>query len=283
MKIFNKDIFKRLRFKYNVIVLNEHTLDEVFHIHLSRLSIITIMSLFSIISFALLSLLIFTTPLKHMLPGYADVAVKRQVTAQVLEVDSLSEQIESSNRQLQIIKYIISGNISPDSISSIDSLDIARWDSISLKPSANELAFVEEYENDNMYNVNKSRINEPVITFARPVRGTVTSGFAPELDRNGISLLANPTEPVMASQDGNIIFTNYTVADSYTIVIQHKKDYLTIYRNLGRILRRAGDKVMAGEAIGFVGDPTLKDNNPQIMFELWLSGNALNPEDYIVF
>ncbi len=276
---------KRLRFKYNLIILNERTLEEVFHIHISRLSIISIVGIFSIISFALITLLVFFTPIKHMIPGFEDSVTRDQVTSEMLRIDSITTKMEYSDRQLNSIKHIIAGTIPFDSTLTADSLANTKWDTTILKIGSAEKDFRNEYEKENTYNANSSSITptKPTITLARPVRGTVTSSFAPNVDIYGISLLAQPNEPVLATLEGDIITTDFDANSGYSIIMQHKNGYISIYNNTGRLLRTKGDHVLAGEAIAFVGDPALENNNPQIVFELWLNGTAVNPEDYIVF
>ena len=74
-KSSSKTLWQKLLFRYCVSILNENTLTETFHIRLSRLSVFLIISAFAIISFLLLSVLIFITPIKHYLPGYTDVSI----------------------------------------------------------------------------------------------------------------------------------------------------------------------------------------------------------------
>ena len=121
-----------------MIILNENTLEEVFHIHVSRLSLITAISLFSVISFILLSLLILLTPLKNMLPGYGDVSIRTEVIHEALKVDSLENIITSNNRQLNSLKNIIAGNIHIDSINSVPDSVLNTYKGLDLSSGALE-------------------------------------------------------------------------------------------------------------------------------------------------
>ena len=44
-----------------------------------------------------------------------------------------------------------------------------------------------------------------------------------------------------------------------------------------------GSYVKAGEAIAIIGDSGELTSGPHLHFELWLKGNPMNPEDYMVF
>ena len=75
---------KRKKFKYNLILLNESTLEEVFRVKTSKLTFSLALGIFTLVSFTLLSIIIFVTPIKHMLPGYADVSVREDVLIEAI-------------------------------------------------------------------------------------------------------------------------------------------------------------------------------------------------------
>ena len=52
MKSSKRSFLQRLRFKYKIFVLNENTLEETFHIRLSRLTVYMYIGFFTVISFA---------------------------------------------------------------------------------------------------------------------------------------------------------------------------------------------------------------------------------------
>ena len=98
---------KKNKFKYNLILLNETTLEEVFRIKTSKLTFSLALGIFTLVSFTLLSIIIFVTPIKHMLPGYADVSVREDVLIEAQRVDSLETLTQHNERQLLIIKNLI--------------------------------------------------------------------------------------------------------------------------------------------------------------------------------
>ena len=63
--------------------------------------------------------------------------------------------------------------------------------------------------------------------------------------------------------------------DTYTIIVLHQS-YLSIYRNVGRVLCRVGEAVKAGQTIAIVQDRT------PIGFELWKQDEEVNPEEVIM-
>lgn len=141
-----KDIFNRLKFKYNVVVINENMLTEKLNFHLSWLTLIIITGLLILVSFILLSCLIFFTPIKHYLPGVAEMGVREEVIQQALRIDSLSELVENNEKQLYYMKCIIAGEVPADSIIDFsDSTATFNNATIDLSPTAREKSFVEKY------------------------------------------------------------------------------------------------------------------------------------------
>ena len=98
---------------------------------------------------------------------------------------------------------------------------------------------------------------------------------------------------MLAILDGTVIMSDYTANDGYMLVVQHKQNLTSVYRNCHAVLKKAGDKVIGGEVIATLGKDTEADKEkettetnikkPYLHFELWHRGEALNPEIYIAF
>lgn len=276
---------KRKKFKYNLILLNESTLEEVFRVKTSKLTFSLALGIFTLVSFTLLSIIIFVTPIKHMLPGYADVSVREDVLIEAQRIDSLEYITKSNDRQLLIIKNIIADNIKYDSIHSIDSTDVERWNKLPLVAGHIESEFVKQYEEENAFNVgydDNASQKEDAIVFISPAVGSITQHFTPN-ENNTITIACPANTPILSPQDGHIILANYHPTDGYTIVIQHTNGYISIFHQLGEKLCNIGSEVKVGEAIAFAGSKNNKKQDSLIQYELWLNGLCINPEDYIVF
>lgn len=275
---------KKNRFKYNLILLNETTLEEVFRIKTSKLTFSLALGIFTLVSFTLLSIIIFVTPIKHMLPGYADVSVREDVLIEAQRVDSLENITQNNERQLLIIKNIIADNIKYDSIPTLDSTNVEKWNNLPIVAGSAETSFVKQYEDENAFNVgyNNTSQKEEAIVFIAPAVGSITQHFMPN-QNNAITIVSPANTPILAPQDGYIILASYHPTDGYTIAIQHSNGYISIFHQLGEKLCNIGSEVKVGEAIAFAGSKDNKKQDSQIQYELWLNGLCINPEDYIVF
>lgn len=146
MKI--RDFFKKLKFKYNIVVIDERDLTQRANIHLSPLGLINITGLLILVSFALISLLIFATPIKNYLPGFEDSSVHAEAVHQAARVDSLSREALAAEAQIENIKAVISGEISVDSIPETDTATISRNAKLNLEASKRETEFVEKHNKE---------------------------------------------------------------------------------------------------------------------------------------
>ena len=284
-KSSSKTLWQKLRFRYRVSILNENTLTETFHIRLSRLSVFLIISAFAIISFLLLSVLIFITPIKHYLPGYTDATIRTDLVEEVLLVDSLAQQLALQEQQLTVVKEIVAGNIVVDSLTP-DSLTITDWKTLALDKSQQEKEFCESFEQTERYNLGSIVMPQEAVAqvFIKPVKGVVTRTFDPEKRHFGVDVATSADEVVIATLDGTIVATDYSLENGYTISIQHSNDFISIYKNCERILKNTGDQVLAGDAVGFVSNASqTRISKPYLHFEIWQKGTPINPTDYIIF
>ena len=89
----NKSFWKRIRFKYKLMFFNESTLEEVWSVRLSRLSVFIYICIFAFILITLTSVMIILTPIRNYLPGYLDVEVRKEILENALRADSLEEKL----------------------------------------------------------------------------------------------------------------------------------------------------------------------------------------------
>jgi len=83
--------------------------------------------------------------------------------------------------------------------------------------------------------------------------------------------------------DGTVIFSEWSVSTGYVVQIQHKHNLISVYKHNSEVLVQQGDEVKAGEVISIMGNEGELSTGPHLHFELWRSGTALDPEQYINF
>jgi len=280
-----KPFIQKMRFKYRVSVLNENTLEESWHIRLSRFSVFMFASTLMLATFIILTILIFTTPISRYLPGYGESGNRSSIIQESMRADSLVQQVDLQEGYVDIIKGIIDGNMKPDSIASLDSIALKQRAKILMDKSKRETAFVDKFEKDEKYNLASidTKPTENSYVFFRPTRGVISSSFNISEQQYGIYLITPPNESVMSVLGGTVVYAAFTFDYGWVIQVQHENNYLSIYKNNTRLMKKVGDEVKAGECIAITGDATGKKAGSQFYFELWKQGKPIDPEEVIIF
>jgi len=279
-------LLQKLRFKYRVSVVNENTLEESWHIHLSRFTVILYFFLFTVLTFVLLTILIYVTPLRYYLPGYGETGDRAKIIQESLETDSLMKVVSQQSAYIELIKKIINEEIQPDSISSLDSVTLSKKSQELLEKSKKEEEFCKKFEEEEKFNLANISINknENTYVFFRPVQGIITSSYSLQNHHYGINILTPPNQSVMSVLNGTVIFTGFTFDNDWVIQVQHENNYVSIYKNNTRLLKKVGDVVKAGETIAITGENNHSYKaKKEFYFELWQQGKPINPEEIIIF
>jgi len=284
MKRSNKSFWKRIQFKYKLSFFNESTLEEVWSFRLSQLSVFIYVFIFASILISLTSVIIILTPIRNYLPGYLDVEIRKEILQNALRADSLEQKVNLQSRYLENFMEILSGNVNIDSIQNIDTTSYILSD-YNIPRSENESAFIKNFEDEERYNLTALNPNPPQteIFFYRPLNGIISSVFDADKQHFGIDLTSALKENVIATLDGTVIYTGFDPKYGNVISLQHKNDFISIYKHNEILLKEIGDKVIAGEAIAIVGNTGELSTGPHLHFELWHKGTPVNPEEYIAF
>ena len=274
-----------MRFKYRVSILNENTLEESWHVRLSRFSVFMFVSTFITLTFILLTILIFTTPISRYLPGYGESGNRSNIIQESMQADSLVQQVDLQQGYLDILKGIITGKMTPDSIASLDSIALKERAKILLDKSKKEKAFCEKFESEEKYNLASidTKPTENTYVFFQPTRGVISSSFDLAEHQYGIYLITSPNESVVSVLAGTVVYAAFTFDFHWVIQVQHENNYLSIYKNNTRLMKKVGDEVKAGECIAITGDASGKKTGMQFYFELWKQGKPVDPEEVIIF
>lgn len=284
------NIWKRLHFKYRLSAINENTLEEIWRMRASLFSGGILVLLFAFLLIAFTSIIIIATPIRYYLPGYMDVEIRNKALKSAIQFDSLEQQMKYQEAYAENIRNILAGTIDIDSISNtiVDTISISDNDP-SLKKSEKEEGFVKKYEEEEKYNLSilPPSINIPMdgIIFYKPAKGVIIKKYNPAQREYAISLKIPERETISATLEGTIIYSGYDINNGYTIHIQHKNGFISIYKNIDSLLKATGDQVKTGEAIAIIDSniPSQRAEDKSLCFELWYRGNPVNPEDYIFF
>ena len=101
--------FKRLTNRYRLIIMNDHTYEEIITFKLTRLSVYVLSCFVFVLLVGLTTALISFTPLKFYIPGYGSQAERKELTNLKIKTDSLETYIKNRDLYWENVRNIISG------------------------------------------------------------------------------------------------------------------------------------------------------------------------------
>ncbi len=275
---------KRIREPYRLLLLRDDTLAEVGSYRLSILNIYIAVSAILIVTSALVFSLIFLTPLRKLVPGYANVYESREYRELNNKVQDI--EVEMQNQRLYIARFrsLISGIPDSDTLEVTGQVGSSTTEPRSATQNAlgSEPALVSPDLQDNDNTVSELH-GTSFLQVVPPLRGAVSARYDQNSAHYGTDILAPENTPVVAILDGTVIAADWTLETGNTIGIQHSGNIVSFYKHNSRNLKRLGTRVKAGEAVAIIGNTGETSSGPHLHFELWIDGNPTNPERYINF
>ena len=118
----------------------------------------------------------------------------------------------------------------------------------------------------------------------RPVNGRIISLYGPYKNpkynianfRSGIDIKADIGEPVRSVYKGKVLYSSWFKTYGNMMIIDHGKNYYTVYAHLEELFKAKGDDVATGEVIATVGD-TGSMTGAKLYFEVRHHGKPVNP------
>ena len=255
-------------------MLDDVTLREVFHIRVSLLGAISVITLGIVALIVLLSVLIVYTPIRNILPGYSE-SLRQQLIQESARVDSLQTSMAVQRQYLDVIKQLTAGDIASDSVQKIDSVQVVERTQLSEATDA-FMAQYEQKERDRLQLLFVNSNDRTMRHLYRPVRGAIVLSARPDLRQYSTVVRTAAGENVMATSRGTLVSVERMADNTLTLTLQNGA-FITIYRGVSNALKGQGAQVEQGESIG------LMDGDHDLSVELWDAGQFVNPEEVIVW
>lgn len=278
----------RWRDRFRFAIFNDTTFEEVWRIRLSRSNALLAAAMLFLLIIGINTSLIAFTNLREFIPGYPDVAMRRNILMNAILLDSLERELDIRDKYFRDLNDVISGR---QPIGQVARRDSTRdYSNIVFKRSAEDSVLRSRVEQEERYSL-ASGIPAPArgtslasIHFFPPVKGIVSSNFDLRTRHYATDIVTQPKAVVSSTLDGTVIMTGWTMETGFVMMIQHSNNIISVYKHNARLLKEMGDRVWAGEAISIVGDSgELYTSGPHLHFELWHNGEPLDPVQYIFF
>jgi murein DD-endopeptidase MepM/ murein hydrolase activator NlpD len=278
-------LLNKLYNKRRLVILNEDTFEETFSLKLNLMNVFVVGSVGAILIIFFTTFIIAFTPLREYIPGYASSKLKQQALEMAIKSDSLEKSVKINNTYIASIKKVLTGDLEYAKLNkdSIKALNLELIDESEVEPTAVEKELRKQVIKEDKFNVFDAAKPKVGFVLFPPARGSVIEKYNPKNKHLAITLALTNNTPIKSIGAGTIIFSDWTPSAGYVVIIRHKDDILSVYKNAASVTKSQGNIVKSGEVIALAGTSTPQKTNATLRFELWKDGFPIDPTQFINF
>ncbi|HHH52770.1 MAG TPA: M23 family peptidase [Bacteroidetes bacterium] len=243
-----------------LVIMNENTFEEKYSFKLNVKNIYFALSAIIIVLFILMFSLISFTPLKHLVPGYANIENNSYVIKLNRYINNLEEKVKTQDQYNQSLRKILIGD---DSIA-VNNVEMDK-NVIKSKP------FKSKPKGELSQNLHLSP----------PLIGKMNKKFDAKTSHYGIDIAGVVGTPVKSVLDGIVVFSDWSTETGNTVIVQHPNGLVSVYKHNSTLFKEVGDFVKKGEVLAKLGNSGRLTSGPHLHFELWYNGIPLDAQKYI--
>ena len=277
-------LLDKLSERFHILLVNEKTLERKKLLSSSSLNLIASSFIAFLVVLSASFILIYFTPLKEYFRGYTSVELRQNAVENSMKLDSLESLYIMQSNYINSLKDLLSGNISYEELDENLSSDDNRITELEIVETNQEdsllRAMVEEEDKYNAFDIQGERFTTVLFP---PVKGGLSSAFDINSKHYGVDIVMPENSPVHSISEGIVVFSEWTSATGFVIIIEHLNGLTSIYKHNSSIVKSQGDTVGTGEIIAFTGNTGELTTGPPHHFELWYQGEPVDPQSYIEF
>lgn len=281
-----KKFWDRIRLKYRISIYNYSTLEEVWSQNITKMTFFSLVGFLAFLIAFVVAVLIIFTPLRELIPGYADPSMRSSVIMHQMKIDSMETAFRQQVQYIDNLKIILNGGAPP----ARDTVKKGKIDhsKIDLIKSKEDSLFVSQVEQEERYNISLEDVKKgssdiSKMKFFPPLKGMVTNHFDANISHYGTDIVSSENQVICATLGGTVILSEWTMSTGYVIQVQHDNNIVSVYKHNYKLLKEVGEIVRTGEAIAIFGNSGEQTTGPHLHFELWYNGVPMNPENFITF
>ena len=277
-------LLDKLSERFHILIVNEKTLERKKLLSSSSLNLAFSSFIAFVVVLSASFLLIYFTPLKEYFRGYTSIELRQNAVENSMKLDSLESLYITQSNYINSLKDLLSGNISYEELDENLSRNENRVTELEIVNTNQEdsllRALVEEEDKYNAFDIQGERFTTVLFP---PVKGGLSSAFDINSKHYGIDIVMPENSPVHSISEGIVVFSEWTSATGFVIIIEHLNGLTSIYKHNSSIVKSQGDRVGTGEIIAFTGNTGELTTGPHLHFELWYQGEQVDPQSYIEF
>ena len=285
-KLKRQLLLKKLYNKRRLVILNEDTFEETFSLKLNLMNVFVVGTIGAILIIFVTTYIIAFTPLREYIPGYASTKLKQDALEMAIKSDSLEKSVKINNAYIASIKKVLTGDLEYAKLNkdSIKALDVSEIDVSGLSPTEKEQELRDQVIKEDKYNVFESSTPKVSFVLFPPAQGSILQKYNAGNKHLAVTIALTNNTPIKSVGAGTIIFSDWTPSSGYVVIVRHKDDILSVYKNTASVTKTQGNTVKSGEVIALAGNAnTVQNSGAMLHFELWKDGFPIDPTQFINF
>lgn len=255
--------------------------EEFWHLFISRGNFLLVIIALVIVLFSATLTIVAYTSILDLVPGYPGNRSRSMLVSSIAKLDSLEREVALWENYTNDLQMILDGR-QPQTSTQADSARQAIKGEIAEKNQFDESLRREMALLEASSNQTAKRNSEVTFEMIAPVKGIIEQKFTPENGNYGVLIKPAPSSVALAVLDGTVVLNSWSPESGTTLAVQHAAGMMSIYKGLERSLKNNGERVKAGQGVGTIGSMS-EGYISKLSFELWSSGNPVDPENYITF
>ena len=283
----NNGFWNSLTKKHQIAMRDRDSKETNWKINISPLALGAVLFAGFVLIVAVLMVLMAYTSVLDIFPSYRTKSERMtdELTESIMRIDAMERTMADSLKYNEVVTTILMGNT--PTLHSTVMTDTIRYDKSTIMPTRADSLLRRALEStDGEYSLaNTKPLRTEAAMFSAPMRGSVVRSFdAPESSYDMALVSLTGDDSVMAVENGTVVGIQHSAEGGSSITMQHGEGYVSVYKQLGEVLVRKGQRVNAGTVIGRLRSAEGQETDAlELAFELWRDGTAVDPERYILF
>lgn len=226
----------------------------------------------------LLGIFLKFTPLGSIIYHSESDEMRRQVIQVRDRLNALEDSLLLRDQQFENIKKVISSG-SDTSFTTLmqDISNMVSYDETPLSDAINEPSPIFRLISSSDIIESKDVIEGPDFPSIRPMVGTLTRGYKPNVHHYGIDIAGQEGTTFKSVADGIVMLNEWTLNFGYVITVLHRNGFISIYKHASDVFKESGQTVKKGQILGRIGNQGILNSGPHLHFEIWKEGKSINP------
>lgn len=274
-----KTRWESFKSRFKLQAIDETSFEEKFSIRTSALYISMFFLFFAALIASLTLVLFAYTPLNYLLPSWKDRQYFYQYKTMLSRLDSVEQMADRQQLFFTDLQKWLTGEALEEVLDTQIQVKTGRIE-IPKHPADSAL----RKEMAGVVLMPDAELERYIakLFLSNPVQNPYEiKPFDYGQKKYGIDLYLDPKTFVYSIAEGTVINAVFDIFEGYILHIQHPNNLISVYKNLGAILKKTGDVVAAQEPLGL--SDLSSTEKTFIHFQLWDNGMPIDPEPYLSF